>query len=344
MSEKVAIVKVHDNLRDALQNAINLIGGFDVKDGEKVVIKPNLSDLVDSEKGVTTSVELVEEMISIIKGKADTEIAIVESDHWVTTADEEFDKLGYVELGEKYGVRLVNISHDQKIPVMLDGAHFKSINVPQTLLECNKFVSMANLKTHSAEKISCILKNQFGLITKRYKSEYHPFMSKVLADLNSLYKPDLCIIDGRISLEGSGPTFGKPKKTGLIICGKDPIAVDFVAAEVMGFNPRKVPHLKFAADSDGGIYTLDDIEIVGEELSNVKLNFEFIPFLKYMSVRLDYALIRLGASLSNLFAKFAKYHARARAVGPTPILVRRLVRKVAGRLYILYIRARALFA
>jgi uncharacterized protein (DUF362 family) len=300
LTEKVAIVKVNENLSDALRTAIDLVGDIDFQDGEKVVIKPNLSDLRSSEDGVTTSVEFTEEIVQWIKEKANAKITIAESNHWVATADEEFEKLGYYNLRDKYRIRLANISHERKIKIALDGFHIKSLQVPTTLFECNKLVSVAKLKTHAAYKITCILKNQFGLITKREKSGYHAYMSETLADLYRFYKPDLCVVDGIIALQGAGPTFGEPIKTGVIICGKDAVAVDLVAAKLMGFEANDVPYLKFAIKNGvSAVRGLRDIEIVGERLATVERRFKFIPRLSYSLIRFGYAATRFGKSFSE---------------------------------------------
>ena len=71
------------------------------------------------------------------------------------------------------------------------------------------------------------------------RAGFYPFMSKVLTDLNLVYKPDLCIIDGIPAMEGFGPTDGTPFLTNLLIMGNDPVATDSVAAQIMGFNPRQ---------------------------------------------------------------------------------------------------------
>lgn len=322
-SEKVAIVKIKDNLYDAFNNAINLIGGFDVKDGETVVIKPNLSDLKHPKTGVTTSLQLIEAIIQFIKERANAEIIIVESNHWLATAEEEFHGLGYHELAKKDGIKLVNLSKDTKITIKLNGFYFDSILVPEILVRCNKLISVAKLKTHAHEKISCILKNQFGLITERYKSKYHPYLSEVLTDLAKLYRPDLCVIDGGIALEGAGPSGGTPKEMGILMVGKDPIATDLVASKIMGFDPHSVPHLRFAmTHSVGVVKSFKDVKTVGENIEDVQTKFEFIPSLSYSIIRFSYAMIRFGNGLSNIFKRVGNalirvgnYYAYARARG-----------------------------
>ena len=308
---KVAIVDVGAGIREALEEAIKLTGGLAIKPGDKVVIKPNLSDMRTAEDGVTTDPRLVEALVQIIRTQIDADITIVESDHWVAEADDEFDSLGYRDLAEQLGVKLVNLSRDEKIEITLNGHYFKNFSVARTLLESDYFISVANLKTHTNEKITCILKNQFGLIPERYKSKHHPYMSNVLTDLNKLFKPDLCIVDGTVAMEGKGPTLGNPKKMNCIICGKDPVAVDSVAARIMGFNPSKIPHLKYAAKHGVGTKAAT---IMGMPLDKVKSNFEFIPFSAYYAFRLSFWAMRLGNRLqglmkrgANSFVEFGSY-------------------------------------
>lgn len=62
------------------------------------------------------------------------------------------------------------------------------------------------------------------------------------------YKPKryYSIVDGEIGMEGAGPMQGTPKKCGIYIGGSDPVAVDAVAATMMGFDWRKIPLIREA--------------------------------------------------------------------------------------------------
>lgn len=62
------------------------------------------------------------------------------------------------------------------------------------------------------------------------------------------------VIDGEIGMEGSGPMQGDPKECGIYISGSDPVAVDTVAATVMGFDWKKLPVVREA-------YALDALPI-----------------------------------------------------------------------------------
>ena len=116
MGEKVSVKKIENILID-LNEAIELTGGFDVTDDDFVAIKPNLCDFRPSWEGGTTDPELVEAFIKIIRKKANPRIAIVESDHAVGGADDEFERMGYSELADRLGVNLINLSSDKRYEV-----------------------------------------------------------------------------------------------------------------------------------------------------------------------------------------------------------------------------------
>lgn len=61
----------------------------------------------------------------------------------------------------------------------------------------------------------------------------------------------LCIVDGIISGEGEGPMLGTPKNIGVIIAGSNPVAVDKICADIMGFDYQKIPQIAKAFESKG---------------------------------------------------------------------------------------------
>ena len=220
---------------------------FEIRDSDFITIKPNLCDYRPPEQGGTTDPLIVESVIKYIRTKSDCPIAVVESDHSLATADDEFQRMGYMYLKDKYeNVQLVNLSKDKKHRLYLNGHYFDEFTAAETLLKTTKFVNIAKLKTHTQTKITCILKNQFGLVSRRYKKRYHPFLNEVILDLIRLFPPTISIIDGLVAMEGSGPSDGDKINAQVLIFGNDPIATDCVAAQTMSIKPLKVPVIKTA--------------------------------------------------------------------------------------------------
>ena len=282
-----------------------------------VAIKPNLCSAKSSCCGATTDVRMVRELIHILNEETDAscEILILESDAEGVGADYVFDRLDYRSLENEFSnVKLINLSKDAKIQVAFKkGRAFDLLNIPKTMLRIEYLISMAKLKTHVDQRVSCILKNQFGLIPEKHKSVFHPFLSEVLCDLNSLYAPDLCIVDGIAGMEGFGPTSGTPKSVDAILVGTNPIATDIVAAKIMGFKPKQVPYLKMAMKANR--YKESNFRLMGEELNSVQSKFQFIPYRYYLIARIGLRLQKWSVYASNLGGFLQKMRSALATVG-----------------------------
>lgn len=221
-SSRVAVVKA-DDIEEAVNKSIDLIGGLEDLPGKKLVcIKPNLCGLKSSSSGQTTDPRIVEAIIKKVTSVSGSEIYIVESDNSQASADKTFKTLGYSELEEKYpNVKCVNLSKDAKVKVTLNGEIFSTLSVPETMLFSGYLINVAKLKTHVDYYYTGALKNAYGFLPRRSaRPQYHGFMREALVDLNKIYKPNLSVIDGVIGMEGFGPTDGNPKHVGVIIASK----------------------------------------------------------------------------------------------------------------------------
>jgi uncharacterized protein (DUF362 family) len=285
---KVAVVKADETkLNECLEKAIDLVGGFKPRDNAKIVIKPNLCAPKPPQDGVTTDVRVVAAIIDYIKRRnGNFEISIVESKTDVSP-DTTFKKLGYDELTEKYdSVHLCNLSKDSTVQVHVPHAKvLKNIKVPRTLLSMDNFISVAKMKRHGFERFTGVWKNQYGLIPSRpLRIKLHPFLSEVSFDVNSMFHPDLSIIDGIMALEGQGPLTGKPKKMNLIVSSNNPLSADIITARIMGENPKKVPHIKYALTH--GFKDAENLVLMKETgVTSGNDRFEFIKERDYSRVR-----------------------------------------------------------
>lgn len=125
--------------------------------------------------------------------------------------------------------------------------------------------------------ITCAMKNAFGgLLTKR-RHFSHQYMSEVLVDLLIIQKqihPQIfSVVDGTVCGDGAGPRTMIPRIKNYIIAGYDQVAVDAVVARMFGFQPLDLPAIKLAHDEGLGCGDFDQIEIIGEDISNINWNF-----------------------------------------------------------------------
>jgi uncharacterized protein (DUF362 family) len=220
----------------------------------KVVIKPNLCDVVSWEAGVTTDPSWLPVLAAELRGiRPDVQIVVVESDAVSAyknyrSCEETYGRLGYREVARQHGIELVNLSNTTSIEISMAGIPVP-ILISELFLEEFYFISVANLKVHPYERMTAILKNSIGLLTDADISLLHPYLSLLISHLHRLCPPDLSIVDGRIGLEGQGPILGDPVRMNSIIFSNDALTADVAACKLMMIPPEEVPHLrKVAAD------------------------------------------------------------------------------------------------
>jgi len=240
---------------------------------KKVLIKVNFITTMTWDTGATTDPIVVEAIIQRLK-KLPMEIYVVESDATMTNADKAFQATGMAEMCKQYGVECLNLRHvKDKVKIKIPNSEcLKNITVPRILTE-SAIISAAKMKTHMATKVTLGMKNMFGLLPDKFKAKYHAKgISKVIVDINTVIKPHLTVIDGFVAMEGKGPVDGSPVKMDLVIAGKDAVATDATAARAMGIDPHEISHIRTAHQK--GLGNIDNIEIVGTKLDDVKREFK----------------------------------------------------------------------
>jgi uncharacterized protein (DUF362 family) len=281
--------QLNTRLKEILDEGENLGWLDNLK--SKVVIKPNLCDLSAWDLGATTDPEIVLLIVKYLKKKKpDLKFYVIESDARERATEEAFHRLGYYET-LKDEAELINITHLPQISVEVPTYPYE-LFLPEFFFDDFFFISVANLKTHTYQKISCAVKNQFGCVPERDRRKYHPYLEEVLDFINRAVKPDLCLVDGRVGMEGAGPVGGTPVETKILILGKDPFSTDVACAQIMGMNPKKIPFLRYMAKRN-------DLRI--EPALNGYPNFKFklIPFYLYHFMRAKIRVTRLSDRLEK---------------------------------------------
>jgi uncharacterized protein (DUF362 family) len=156
-----------------------------------------------------------------------------------------------------------------------------SLTFPGVLQEIDWIVSVAKLKTHHWAGVTLSMKNLFGLMPGRYygwpKNALHVAgIQECIVDIVATAKPHFAIIDGIVGMEGDGPIMGAPRTAGLLIMGRNSVAVDATAARVMQIDPFRVSYLN-KADQWLGPVAEDRIAQRGETLRHVQTPFELVP-------------------------------------------------------------------
>ncbi len=132
------------------------------------------------------------------------------------------------------------------------------------------YLNIPKLKTHSMTDLTLGVKCQLGLIGQGDRIQDHnENLHRKLADIYALVRPDFTLIDGIHALNhGHYPPSALAEdcaeRLGILLGGTDTLAVDAVAADLLGFDPSEVEHLRLAAETAEGTIRLEEIEVVGD--------------------------------------------------------------------------------
>lgn len=201
-------------------------------------------------------------------------IYIVESNQVLENIEKAFYRSNTNKICDSYSkVKWLNLSKLEKVTVKHNqNSILKSVDIPKDFLSMD-FITVAVMKTHDKSTITGALKNQWGCLPES-RHEYHLQLNQAISDINTLIKPVFSVIDGSVGLEGNGPKNGRPKEMNLILASHDPVAVDTIMSELMGFDSSKIEHLKYCYERKLGEINLNNIDIVGGKISDFRKHFK----------------------------------------------------------------------
>ena len=242
--------------------ALAALGGAEaiVSQGDAVCIKPNLAWERTPQEAACVHPEVLAAVIETCQQAGAGEVLVAEHpcDHAATT----FEISGAKEVCSRLRVHLIPLESEslyQEVQLPA-GVNIKRDRIARDILECDVLINVPTLKVHSATGITAAMKNQMGAIFDRPR--YHRAASggprdvnlhQNITDLASGLRPTLNILDATRALTTSGPKGpGIVKQTGTIIAGSDIVAVDALAARLLGFDPGDIAHIKLGANAGLG--------------------------------------------------------------------------------------------
>ncbi len=269
---KVAIVKGTSPVETTVK-ALERIGSDvdSVLSREKpILIKPNYINSKHPSTGITTDSRVIEGIVKFLRERKIEEIIIGEGSGFGDTF-QAFKVAGVDAVAERWGVKLVDLNKDEFVEVNPpDPLSLKKVRIAKTALE-STIISVPKLKPHRIATVTLSLKNMMGALASK-GSMHKGRLSQNIADLASILRPSISVVDGIIAGEGH-ETSGNPVEMNLVIAGTDPVAVDAVGAAVMGIPPTDVKHLLLAEKKGLGTCNLEEITVLGEPIEKVKRKF-----------------------------------------------------------------------
>lgn len=146
-------------------------------------------------------------------------------------------------------------------------------------------IHLPTVKTHVFTTTTGAMKNAFGGLLNEKRHWTHPVIHETLVDLlmiqQKIHSGIFAVMDGTFAGDGPGPRCMLPHVKNVILASSDQVAIDAVAAKLMGFDPLKdIKFIRLAHERGLGCGDIRDIEIVGEpEVAKEKWHF-IGPFKK----------------------------------------------------------------
>ncbi|MBF0406422.1 MAG: DUF362 domain-containing protein [Candidatus Riflebacteria bacterium] len=160
----------------------------------------------------------------------------------------------------------------------LNEVYPKGFSIPKRFIGEN-IIHLPTVKTHVFTTTTGAMKNAFGGLLNEHRHWTHPVIHETLVDLLMIQKKVhsgvFAVMDGTFAGDGPGPRCMIPHVKNVLLASSDQVAIDAVAAKLMGFDPMKdVKFIRLAHELGLGIGDPKDIELVGDiEAANENWNF-----------------------------------------------------------------------
>jgi len=185
----------------------------------------------------------------------------------------------------KYGLRNIHLYEKSEEWIrytptakmrVLDNIYPEGIRIPKRLVGAN-VIHLPTMKTHVFTQMTGAMKNAFGGLLFEKRHWTHSVIHETLVDLLAIQKeihPGLfAVMDGTFTGDGPGPRCMVPHVKNYILASGDMVAIDAIAAKMMGFDPLSIKFIRLAHEQGLGCGDVRDIEVVGEDISAVNFHF-----------------------------------------------------------------------
>jgi len=252
-----------------VQAALRALGGIErfVQSGDDVIIKPNICVAYHTyEYAATTNPEVVAALVSLCLGAGAKRVRVMDLP-FGGTPDQAYARSGIGEAVKAAGGQMEVMARmkyqDTAIP---EGRDITLWPFYQDVLKADVLIDVPIAKDHGLARLTLGMKNLMGVILNR--SGMHINLGQRIADLTSLVRPTLTVVDGVRILMDHGPTGGSlddVKLMNTVIASPDIVAADAYAATLFGLTGADIPAI--VAGAEMGLGTMDLASVKIEEFS-----------------------------------------------------------------------------
>ncbi|MGE5186082.1 MAG: DUF362 domain-containing protein [Acidobacteriota bacterium] len=285
---KVAVLRVHpDRVLEDIDR-LYALGGVDtaLKQGAQTILKDNISWHFPFPGANTTPWQL-EGTVRSLRARGYDDLVCVQNKTVVTDAFKGEDLNGYVPIFQRYGVPVRynfkpedmtwSVYRPRAKMNVLDKIFPEGIQIPDAFHGTN-IVHLPTVKCHIYTTTTGAMKNAFGGLLATHRHYTHSWIHATLVDLLAIQKEIhaglFAVMDGTTAGDGPGPRTMRPVIKDVMLASEDQVAIDAVAASMMGFDPMSLEYLRLADEQGLGHARRQDIEITGDvELADQKWGF-----------------------------------------------------------------------
>jgi uncharacterized protein (DUF362 family) len=284
---KVAVLRTSpETVLDDYQRLYEMAGVRDALDSQaQTILKDNISWHFPFPSANTTPWQL-EGSILALQAAGFSGISCVQNKTVVTNAFKGTDLNGYYPVCRAYDVPVLFNFRDEDMRWIryqprarmnvLDSIYPDGIYIPD-YFQGRNIVHLPTAKTHIYTTTTGAMKNAFGGLLNHHRHYTHSWIHETLVDLLAIQKelhPGIfASMDGTTAGDGAGPRIMEPQITNVILASSDQVAIDAVAAKLMGFQPMGIRYIAMATEQGLGTGDPRDIELVGDDLSGENWGF-----------------------------------------------------------------------
>jgi len=286
-SKVAALFTTPETVLDDYQRLFELARGRQALDPSvPTILKDNITWHFPMPAANTTPWQL-EGSILALRGAGLNDLVCVQNQTVVTNAFKGEDLNGYVpifrghQIPVRYNFRPEDMSwieyHPRARMLALDHIYPEGIRIPDFFIGKN-IVHLPTVKTHMYTTTTGAMKNAFGGLLTKYRHYTHTWIHETLVDLLAIQKeihPGVfAMMDGTTAGNGAGPRMVQPIVKNVILASADQVAIDAVAAKLMGFDPLEIQYIRLAHEQGLGAGNLREIELVGDDVAGQSWGFQ----------------------------------------------------------------------
>lgn len=236
MQTLVSKIQYQGDIKKSVGQAVNFIGGWQkfISSQDRVLLKPNFNTA--DPFPASTSMDFLRTVIELLKERINPkEIILGESSTHSLNTRKTFEKLGALELVQELGVKAHIFDEEEWIKKEIpQGRYLKRATIPKILDEVDKLILLPCLKTHIYARFTMSLKLAVGFFKKIRRARIHlGHLGEKIAELNTLIRPNLIIMDARKCFVTRGPITGEVQEPNLIFASNDRIAIDIEGLKIL---------------------------------------------------------------------------------------------------------------